>query len=152
MDLVRIDPEALRLPLHASALTSEMRTAMTEEALRRWLITQDRGPLARVENVELFVREGGSLTRQGASEFDFPHADDPTARHVSRCRQLLQFANFVLPPSVRKNALDEWMDEIQSAAEEGLPFRRRALSILFRSLPALALRARLPVRARRGEG
>lgn len=77
---------------------------------------------------------------------------DPAVRRVLRCRSLLRLANLALPPSAREDALDEWMDEIQSAVEEGLPFRRRALSILCRSLPMLALRARFPVRARRGEG
>jgi hypothetical protein len=77
---------------------------------------------------------------------------DDTLRQISRCRGLLRLANLALPRSVREDALDEWMDEIHCAAEEGLPLRHRALSILFRSLPALALRARFPVRARRGEG
>jgi hypothetical protein len=75
-----------------------------------------------------------------------------SARNVSRCRSLLQAANVALPSSVREDALDEWMDEIQSAAEEGLPVRRRALSILFRTLPVAALRTRLRIRARRREG
>lgn len=77
---------------------------------------------------------------------------DEDGRSVSRCRGLFELANMVLPRAIREDALDEWMDEIHCAVEAGLPVRQRVLSILFRSLPKQALRARFPVRARRGEG
>jgi hypothetical protein len=144
-ETVRIDPDTLGLSPDFPALPTDVQRSVVEEVLERRLNRE------LVEKVEVSLLEGEYCR----AEYETPETDVPdvgNSHDVSGCRRLLQLANFVLPPSVREDALDEWMDEIQSAAEEGLPFRRRALSILFRSLPALALRARLPVRARRGEG
>lgn len=73
-------------------------------------------------------------------------------RKVAKCRSLLGLAHRVLPPGVREDALDEWMDEIECAAVEGKPVLRRTLSILCRSLLSLALRSRRPARARGNGG
>jgi hypothetical protein len=76
----------------------------------------------------------------------------PARGKVERCHSILRLANFVLPPRSRDEALDEWIDEIECAAAEKKPVVRRTLSIVFRALPSLALRARLPARARRKGG
>jgi hypothetical protein len=73
-------------------------------------------------------------------------------RGVAPARSLLALANRVLPPEDREEALAEWVDEIETAADEGLSVRRRAISILLRSLPVMALRSRLPARVRGGGG
>jgi hypothetical protein len=73
-------------------------------------------------------------------------------RKVAKCRSMLELANRVLPPGVREEALDEWMDDVECAAEAKKPVIRRTLSILFRSLPSLALRSRRPARARGNGG
>jgi hypothetical protein len=72
------------------------------------------------------------------------------SRAVRRCNSLLDAAGRLLPPSVRDEAVDEWRDEIETAAEGGRPVVRRTLSML-RSLPIHAWRARRPVRARPGD-
>jgi hypothetical protein len=69
---------------------------------------------------------------------------------VHRACSLLALAKRALPPEVREEALQEWVDEIESAAEEGQPVRRRAVSIVLRALPVLAVRSRLPARVRGG--
>jgi len=128
--------------------------ALIEEAMARYGRDIDEGVLKRLDHIEVYLREQGLPVEVESAgiEAESAGAPDSAARRISRCRSLLQLANFVLPPAAREDALDEWMDEIQCAAEENLPLGGRVLSILCRSLPALALRARLPVRARRGEG
>jgi hypothetical protein len=143
---IQIDPED---PGNLGEIPSDpeiaeaLRDAAIHHAIGRWLHVRSEDWV--VEEIKVVPRkESTSLTPPSAKTEDICGA-------VVRCRSLLKLANFLLPHSAREDALDEWMDEIQGAAEEGRPFRRRALSILCRSLPPLALRARLPVRARRGE-
>ncbi len=77
-------------------------------------------------------------------------AQSAPVKKVAKCRSVLKIANRLLPKDVRDEAIDEWMDEIECAAAADLPVFRRTLSILLRSLPALAWRSRQPARARRG--
>jgi hypothetical protein len=72
------------------------------------------------------------------------------SRTVRRCGSLLGAASRLLPSSVRDEAVDEWLDEIETAAEDGRPILRRTLSIL-QSLPIQAWRVRRAVRVRPGE-
>lgn len=72
------------------------------------------------------------------------------SRTVRRCGSLLDTAGRLLPPAVRDETLDEWIDEIETAAEDGQPVVRRTLSLL-RSLPILAWRGRRAVRVRPGD-
>lgn len=76
--------------------------------------------------------------------------DAASSRKVTRCRSILGLVNRALPRGVRDDMLDEWMDDIETAAEEGMPVRRRMVSIVLRSLPAIAWRSRRPTRAREG--
>jgi hypothetical protein len=150
--VVELSPEELReIGVDGRALLSdEGQSAAIEAAIYRGIRVHDDGwspDTIKVHLTGLEVLDKPSLDRVLWPE----RVSDSSARHVARCHALLRLANFALPPAVREEALDEWMDEIQCAAEKGLPFRRRALSILCRSLPALALRARLPIRSRRGE-
>jgi hypothetical protein len=156
-DTVELGPEQLReFGLVLDRDLSDASSAQIAEAVRRGIA--ERGAWnAELTDVQLVLRDytihlDTTYTRWAeARSLDHP-APDPIDRRVSRCRSILELANLALPSSLREDALDEWMDEIQTAAEQGLPIRRRAFSILLRSLPALALRARLPVRARRREG
>jgi hypothetical protein len=152
-ETVVISSEVLdSLKLDFDSLASAGATPWIREAIARQLKLQGGEQVKAISDIEIVLSDIYLQKAEVISKIEVAGVPQSTLRHVSRCRRLLQCANFVLPPSVREDALDEWMDEIQSAAEENLPFRRRALSILFRSLPALALRARLSVRARRGEG
>jgi hypothetical protein len=56
--------------------------------------------------------------------------------------RVLRVACAALPKRVRQEQFNEWCDEIQSARESGLPAGRRTFSIVFRSVPRLAWRAR----------
>ena len=143
-------------PLVPPANPSTINMQIAEEVIERYLEAHDQDQ-SEILDVSIFVSDGplGRVMSQATAMPTKTEADDvldSTVRRVSGCRSILRLANFVLPRSVREDALDEWMDELLSAAEEDLSFRRRAISILCRSLPALALRARRPVRARRGEG
>lgn len=80
----------------------------------------------------------------------FPEAGKPHHRRVTKCRSILEVANRLLPRDTRDETLDEWMDEIEAAAERDLPVFGRVVSILFRALPVMAWRSRLPTRARGG--
>lgn len=71
---------------------------------------------------------------------------------VHRARSLLAFAYRLLPADTRLEVFDEWMDEIETAAEEKLRVRRRTISIILRSLPIMVFRSRRPVRVREGRG
>jgi hypothetical protein len=63
--------------------------------------------------------------------------------------KLLWVACALLPREIRQEQFEEWRDEIQCARETGLPAARRTLSIVSRSIPQLAWRARRPSRIRR---
>jgi hypothetical protein len=71
---------------------------------------------------------------------------------VTRCCSALTLAHLLLPPSVRGDALDESIDEIETAAETGRPVVRRTISILVRTLPLLAVTSRVSTHARRERG
>lgn len=70
-------------------------------------------------------------------------------REVARCRQHLALAARLLPAAVRQDALDEWIDEIECAAEAGKRIRGRALSIMLRTVPHAIWRAWRPAVVRR---
>lgn len=84
------------------------------------------------------------------TELDLASAKRNRRAAVHRACSLLALAKRALPPEVREEALQEWVDEIETAADEGLPVRRRAISIVLRALPVLAVRSRLPARVRGG--
>lgn len=90
------------------------------------------------------------------SPFDVMQTDAEMSlgKNMTRCRSLLARASCLLPPGEREEALDEWTDEIETAAGEGRPILRRTLSIVFRALPTIAVRIRMhrPSRAPRGGG
>ena len=77
-------------------------------------------------------------------------SQQPSNPSLAKCRSMLELAAGLLPQGERDDAFEEWVDEIETAASEGLPIFRRTCSIVCRSLPALVLRARLPRRAPRG--
>jgi lipoprotein signal peptidase len=54
----------------------------------------------------------------------------------------------LLPREIREDQFNEWRDEIQCAKEHGLSAGRCTLSIVLRSIPQLAWRARRPSRIR----
>jgi hypothetical protein len=99
--------------------------------------------------VEAWEIDHWGCTTEPAPREDVGETADRRAAAARSC-SLLAFAHRALPAEVREETLEEWVDEIQTAADLGLPVRRRALSILLRSLPVLALRARLPARVRGG--
>jgi hypothetical protein len=96
-----------------------------------------------LKGLELRVQD--ELRKTGANDVE-------PAPRVARCRLILRIAHRVLPPGMREDALDEWMDEIECTAEKGRPVLKRTFSILFRSLPVLAWRSRGPARVRGGGG
>jgi hypothetical protein len=83
-------------------------------------------------------------------EVDEPQDEVVPSRRAQGCKSLLAAAHRVLPRTVQEEALDEWLDEIECAASQGKPVLRRTISILCRALPVLAVRSRLPARARGG--
>jgi hypothetical protein len=103
--------------------------------------------------VEVTTHKPGFVYRAGVTATLTKELLHPSGKHgkVERCHSILRVANLVLPSRVRDEALDEWIDEVECAAAEKKPVLRRTLSIVFKSLPSLALRARLP-RARREGG
>lgn len=79
-------------------------------------------------------------------------AESPVSKNVSRleqCRSVVGFAKRFLPREQRDDFADECLDEIEAAAEAERPVVRRTASILFRALPVLIIRTRLPTRARK---
>lgn len=95
---------------------------------------------------------GFSIEERVVAELGPGDAATPPNSRLDRCRSLLGAAAGLLPASERDDALDEWIDEIETAAALGHPIRRRTCSIVLRSLPVLALRARVPRRAPRKGG
>lgn len=95
------------------------------------------------------LRTGGPGSAWAGASAPPKALDAASSRKVTRCRSILGLVNRALPRGVRDDMLDEWMDDIETAAEEGMPVRRRMASIL-RSLPVIAWRARRPARAREG--
>lgn len=91
-----------------------------------------------------------TLTRASLDGVEMVASSSSPPRRVEKCRSILRIANRLLPEGSREEALDEWMDEIETAAAKELPVFRRTASIVVRSLPVLALRIRLPARAPRG--
>jgi signal peptidase II len=71
-------------------------------------------------------------------------------RPANRCLSALRLACLLLPQEIREEQFSEWRDEIQCADEHGLSSGRRTLSIVLRSIPRLAWRARRPGRLRSG--
>jgi hypothetical protein len=110
-------------------------------------VTRDIENLSEVSEKWSFTFEGVRPEPTTAAEPE----EAPNTKAV-RCRSLLASASCLLPPDEREEALDEWADEIETAAQKGGPVVRRTLSILFRSLPSMALRTRLPSRVSRGGG
>lgn len=68
---------------------------------------------------------------------------------LERCRSMVGLAKHFLPRDQRDDFADECLDEVEAAAEAGRPVIRRTASILFRALPVLIVRSRLPARARK---
>lgn len=105
-----------------------------------------------------YERRDGSTIRRGAMVGDTPErlaagkSDTRTHQRVERCRSVLRVANLLLPRGVREDAFDEWVDEIECAAEAGLAVVSRTLSILFRSLPVMVWRSRGLAQVQRGRG
>ena len=116
-------------------------------------VEQTRTDIDEIHSYRLEVSppDGGLIARAEVTAV-VSEEPAPARGRVERCHSILRLANLVLPPRVRGEALDEWIDEIECAAAEKKPVLRRTLSIVFRSLPSLALRARLPARARREGG
>lgn len=79
-------------------------------------------------------------------------ADARRSKRMSRHRSVLAFVDWLLPPDVREEVLDEWMDDVETASEEGKRIGRRVFWILVRSLPSEVWRSRRPARVRGGGG
>ena len=76
------------------------------------------------------------------------------AAHVDResgriARTIVCGAARLIPRARRQEELDEWLDHLQSAGEQGLLPLTRALSIAFVSAPALGVGLRVGRRRRR---
>lgn len=74
------------------------------------------------------------------------------SRDVARSRSIISAAIRLLPANAREEALDEWMDEVECAAEAGAGTRARTWSIVSRALPVAIWRAWWPARARQRGG
>ncbi|HEU5254022.1 MAG TPA: hypothetical protein VFU16_11930 [Solirubrobacterales bacterium] len=101
----------------------------------------------KLDNVGVieFYLKGLGPSQQASPAEQIP----PSNAGVRGCRSVLSIAAATLPPNIREETLDEWIDELECAADENRPVLRRAVSILVRSLPILAWRSRLPSRARK---
>ncbi|HET7416990.1 MAG TPA: hypothetical protein VFJ61_05150 [Solirubrobacterales bacterium] len=123
--------------------------------------SEGKGGFRRAEELSLLVLRAEGYVGNEMSDLNFAEAwsfrwdfsEESGEREVeavdpktARCRSLLARACCLLPPAEREEALDEWADEIETAALQGRPIVRRTLSIVFRALPAMALRMRLPSR------
>jgi len=62
---------------------------------------------------------------------------------AGRCALVLRFASRLLPATTREACLEEWVDEIYTADEAGLPVKGRVTSILARALPSTFWRERV---------
>ncbi len=119
-------------------------------SLRRTVITRR----ARELGLRVGRRQIQSIEFKGLSATDrrpSGHIRASSRRATGHCRSVLSLAYLALPLSTRQDALDEWLDEIACAEVAGRPVVRRTLSIIVRTLPRLAARSRLPIRAR-GKG
>jgi hypothetical protein len=103
----------------------------------------------RLEQITTSSFAGEGRTARGALIRGSAAGETRRSRQVARCRSLLEIGNLLLPPGVRDDALDEWMDEIECAAAKNRPVLPRVVSIL-RTLPLLAWRSRLARARRRG--
>lgn len=67
-------------------------------------------------------------------------------RRVARCRSILEIVHRALPASIRADALDEWIDELECAASARRPVVKRTVSIVIRAIPLMLLQGhRLPL-------
>lgn len=140
---------ALERQLIERALDHEARTfglRISPETIEGWRLQQITHGTERDRELQTAWEAGVEAARAKQAVVAKP----ARARQVAKCRSLLEIGNRLLPQDVRDEALDEWMDEIECAAAKDLPVFRRVLSILLRSLPALAWRNRQPAPARRG--
>lgn len=133
------------------SLDEGVRLGAEEEILQRARRIEGLGDKA-IGQLCLSVDEGADLpagTRLRSIVDAQSVWNESPKRRLTFCRSLLSFAASALPPADRQEALDEWMDELECAAEENLPTLRRTASILFRAGPLMAVRSRGSARVRR---
>jgi hypothetical protein len=65
---------------------------------------------------------------------------------LAGCCSVLSLVHRLLPVTIRQDALDECIDELECAAAENRPLLRRTLSISFRAVPILAIASRVQAR------
>jgi len=58
---------------------------------------------------------------------------------ADRCASALAKACWLLPPDIRDDQADEWVDELRCAHESGRPVLRRAMSLALIGIPRLRL-------------
>jgi hypothetical protein len=108
--------------------------------------TRDEGKVASLSN---HLAEANRVTDErwgGLRGLGLTDAER-RARQLARCRTILELVHYALPASTRRDALDEWIDEIESAASADERIVGRTASIVLWAAPQLALRRHRPVRA-----
>jgi hypothetical protein len=73
----------------------------------------------------------------------------PELKRLENCEALLRCVRYLLPPSMRADVLDEWLDELRTAAlaEENARLIARSLSMACLA-PRLTMQRFRPVKAR----
>lgn len=133
-------------PIDRSTLDSLLRdaTEMTLADPDEFRLTQER-----IQQLDEKLRV--SLRRRHASnEPDLQQLG--RERAVSRCRSVFNLGKRLLPSDVRDDVTDEWIDEIETAAEAGKPVLWRTISILAYAFPCAVIRSLRPSRARERKG
>ena len=145
---LEVDPGELS-SMKPDALEEMITNSLAATAARSW---DDADLLPQLEEIKLVstVHDPWAEATLLGQENKVPQEEVVPSRRAQRCKSLLAAAHRVLPRTVREEALDEWLDEIECAASQGKPVLRRTISILCRALPILAVRSRLPARARGG--
>ena len=77
--------------------------------------------------------------------------------HIDReggrlARAVVRLASRLLPPHRRQSELDEWLDHVESAGEQGIQPLTRAISIAMFAAPFLAVGLRIGRSRRRSRG
>jgi hypothetical protein len=122
---------------------------------------QDAGLLERVgDGIRLQPRSGAhpemrfvalvmrrsALARREATDLASSRGRRVRSRDVARSRSVISAAVRLLPASAREEAIDEWMDEVECAAEADVGTIGRTCSIVLRALPTAIWRAWRPAR------
>lgn len=144
MDPVLSSAWSRRFRAAARKLTPAEQEAMRDEILaerarrERVAMQTDERRVKRVRS-RLFIRR----VLDAIEDVDLAEEEAPgrEEEQIAACRSVLMVVGRVLPAEAREEMLDEWMDDLESALEQGRPLLPRVVSIL-RSFPYMVVQCR----------